>query len=114
MLLIDKTGERFYHITVPWWGVIVGYIIAVSTFSIGGRYVSMFLMACGYAGTFFAYELFRDLLINYFDKISFPTGFALTLVWVSNAIPRPPTKRAAAIGIVNGFGNIGNLYVLPF
>ena len=39
-------------------------------------------------------------------------GFALTLVWVSNAIPRPPTKRAAAIGIVNGFGNIGNLYVL--
>lgn len=30
-------------------------------------------------------------------------------MWVSNAIPRPPTKRAAAIGIVNGFGNIGNL-----
>ena len=37
------------------------------------------------------------------------TGFALTLVWVSNAVPRPPTKRAAAIGIVNGFGNLGNL-----
>ena len=36
-------------------------------------------------------------------------GFALTAVWVSNAIPRPPAKRAAAIGIVNGFGNIGNL-----
>lgn len=36
-------------------------------------------------------------------------GFALTLVWVSNAVPRPPAKRAAAIGIVNGFGNIGNL-----
>ena len=39
-------------------------------------------------------------------------GFALTLVWVSNAIPRPPAKRSAAIGIVNGFGNLGNLYVL--
>lgn len=38
-------------------------------------------------------------------------GFALTLVWVSNAIPRPPSKRSAAIGIVNGFGNIGNLCV---
>jgi len=81
----DKTGERYFHIAGPWWGVLLGYIIAVSTFSTGGRYVSMFLMASGYA------------------------GFALTLVWVSNAVPRPPTKRAAAIGIVNGFGNIGNL-----
>lgn len=41
-------------------------------------------------------------------------GFALTLVWVSNVVPRPPTKRAAAIGIVNGFGNLGNLYVISF
>ncbi|KAI5119172.1 hypothetical protein M0805_008655 [Coniferiporia weirii] len=81
----DKTGERFFHITIHWWGVILAYIIGVSTFSVGGRYFAMFLMASGYA------------------------GFALTLVWVSNAIPRPPTKRAAAIGIVNGFGNLGNL-----
>ncbi|KAI0629055.1 MFS general substrate transporter [Trametes polyzona] len=81
----DRTGERFFHHCGPWWGVILGYIIGVSTFSIGGRYVAMFLMASGYA------------------------GFALTAVWVSNAIPRPPAKRAAAIGIVNGFGNLGNL-----
>jgi len=81
----DRTGERFFHINVHWWLVIVGYIISLSTFSTGGRYFSMFLMASGYA------------------------GFALTLVWVSNAVPRPPTKRAAAIGIVNGFGNLGNL-----
>ncbi|KAI0332944.1 MFS general substrate transporter [Cubamyces sp. BRFM 1775] len=81
----DRTGERFFHICVPWWGVIIGYIIGVSTFSIGGRYVAMFLMACGYS------------------------GFALTAVWVSNAVPRPPAKRAAAIAIVNGFGNLGNL-----
>ena len=38
-------------------------------------------------------------------------GFALTLVWVSNAVPRPPAKRSAAMGIVNGFGNLGNLSV---
>ncbi|CEL60056.1 putative transporter C1683,12 OS=Schizosaccharomyces pombe (strain 972 / ATCC 24843) GN=SPBC1683.12 PE=3 SV=1 [Rhizoctonia solani AG-1 IB] len=81
----DKTGERFFHIAGWWWVVIVAYIIALSTMATAGRYVSMFLMASGYA------------------------GFALTLVWVSNAIPRPPAKRAAAIGIVNGFGNIGNL-----
>ncbi|KAG9086650.1 hypothetical protein FRC06_002995 [Ceratobasidium sp. 370] len=81
----DKTGERFFHIAGWWWVVILAYIIALSTMNTAGRYVSMFLMACGYA------------------------GFALTLVWVSNAVPRPPAKRAAAIGIVNGFGNIGNL-----
>ncbi|KAI0759993.1 MFS general substrate transporter [Trametes elegans] len=81
----DRTGERFFHVCGPWWGVILGYIIGVSTMSIAGRYVAMFLMACGYC------------------------GFALTAVWVSNAVPRPPAKRAAAIGIVNGFGNLGNL-----
>ncbi|KAJ3484027.1 hypothetical protein NLI96_g5906 [Meripilus lineatus] len=81
----DRTGERFFHIALWWWGVILGYIIGVSTMSVGGRYVAMFLMASGYA------------------------GFALTLVWVSNAIPRPPAKRSASIGIVNGFGNLGNL-----
>ncbi|KAA1470621.1 MFS general substrate transporter [Dentipellis sp. KUC8613] len=81
----DRTGERFWHITTWWWGVIIANIIGVTTMSVAGRYVAMFLMATGYA------------------------GFALTLVWVSNAIPRPPAKRSAAIGIVNGFGNIGNL-----
>ncbi|CAL1711297.1 unnamed protein product [Somion occarium] len=81
----DRTGERFFHINIWWWGVILGYIIGVTTMSVGGRYVAMFLMATGYS------------------------GFALTLVWVSNAIPRPPAKRSASIGIVNGFGNLGNL-----
>ncbi|EEB99834.1 hypothetical protein MPER_00387, partial [Moniliophthora perniciosa FA553] len=36
-------------------------------------------------------------------------GFSMTLVWVANALPRPPAKRAAAIAIVNGVGNLGNL-----
>ncbi|KAJ6559076.1 MFS general substrate transporter [Mycena vulgaris] len=81
----DKTGERFFHIAGWWWGVILGFIISLCTMSVGGRYVSMFLMSFGYA------------------------GFAMTLVWVSNSIPRPPAKRAASIGIVNGFGNLGNL-----
>ncbi|KAG1781866.1 MFS general substrate transporter [Suillus placidus] len=37
-------------------------------------------------------------------------GFTLTLtlVWVANAIPRPPAKRSVAMGLVNGFGNLGN------
>ncbi|KAI0308498.1 major facilitator superfamily domain-containing protein, partial [Amylostereum chailletii] len=81
----DKTGERFFHNTVPFWGVVVGYIIGVTTVSVAGRYVALFFMACGFAGS------------------------ALTLVWVANTASRPPAKRAAAIAIVNGVGNIGSL-----
>ncbi|THU91332.1 MFS general substrate transporter, partial [Dendrothele bispora CBS 962.96] len=81
----DRTGERYFHIAGWWWAVIVGFIIALCTMNTAGRYVSMFLMAIGYS------------------------GFAMTLVWVSNVIPRPPAKRAAAIGLVNGIGNLGNL-----
>ncbi|KZT37671.1 MFS general substrate transporter [Sistotremastrum suecicum HHB10207 ss-3] len=81
----DRSDERFFHIAGPWWAVIIGFIISLATRSTGARYFSMFLMSGGYAGA------------------------ALVLVWVSNAVPRPPAKRAAAIGIVNGFGNIGTL-----
>ena len=49
-LSADKTGERFFHISGWWWGVIIGYIIGTTTMSVGGRYVAMFLMAAGYSG----------------------------------------------------------------
>ncbi|KAJ3549791.1 hypothetical protein NM688_g5141 [Phlebia brevispora] len=81
----DRTGERFFHVAGPLWGSILGYIICLSTSSVGGRYVGMFLLASGYA------------------------GFALTLVWVSNAIPRPPSRRSASIAVINGCGNLGTL-----
>ncbi|KAF7314779.1 Tartrate transporter [Mycena kentingensis (nom. inval.)] len=81
----DKTGERYFHLAGWWWAVMLGYIIALASFVTGARYFAMFLMATGYA------------------------AFPLTAVWVANVIPRPPAKRAAAIGIVNGIGNLGNL-----
>ncbi|KAL0568148.1 hypothetical protein V5O48_013842 [Marasmius crinis-equi] len=81
----DRTGERYFHVVGWWWWSILGFIIALSSSNTAARYVSLFLMAFGQA------------------------GFAMTLVWVSNAIPRPPAKRAAALGIVNGFGNLGNM-----
>ncbi|KAN0081222.1 Major facilitator superfamily domain containing protein [Tylopilus felleus] len=81
----DVTGERFFHQTGWWWVLMVGYIISLCTMNTAGRYFSMFLMTAGYCGS------------------------ALTLVWVANAFPRPPAKRSAAIGLVNGFGTLGNL-----
>jgi len=81
----DRSGERYFHVNAPFWGTVVGFIMALSSFKTGARYVSMFLMTSGFA------------------------GLALTPVWVSNTISRPPAKRAAAIGIIIGFGNIGSL-----
>lgn len=66
----------------------------------------MFLMASGYSGMFQILQLL--LLIEQHATLPL-SGFALTAVWVANAVPRPPAKRAAAISIVNGFGNMGNL-----
>ncbi|KAF7312038.1 Tartrate transporter [Mycena indigotica] len=81
----DRTGERFYHISIWTWAMMVGFIISLCTMSVPARYFAMFLMAIGDAGC------------------------AMTLVWMANSIPRPPAKRAAAIGITNGIGNIGTL-----
>ncbi|KAF9063519.1 major facilitator superfamily domain-containing protein [Rhodocollybia butyracea] len=81
----DRTGERFFHQSGWNWAVCIGFIISLSTDNNAARYVSMFLMGCGYV------------------------GYSLTLVWVSNTIPRPPAKRAATVGIVNGIGNLGFL-----
>ena len=39
----DKTGERFYHITVPIFGGIVGFIIAICTMNTAARYVSLYV-----------------------------------------------------------------------
>ena len=49
-MILDRTGERFFHIAGWWWAVILGYIIGLTTMSTGGRYVAMFLMAAGYTG----------------------------------------------------------------
>jgi len=81
----DITGERYWHLTSWLWAAILGYIISQATMSVAGRYVSLFLMASGYVGS------------------------SIVLVWVSNSVPRPPSKRAASLGIVNGFGNLGSL-----
>ncbi|KAG7451132.1 MFS general substrate transporter [Guyanagaster necrorhizus] len=81
----DRTGERFFHISGWWWVVMTGFVVGLSTMNTAARYVSLFFMALGLVGS------------------------SITIVWVSNSVPRPPAKRAAAIGMVNGIGNLGSL-----
>ncbi|CZR65616.1 related to nicotinamide mononucleotide permease [Phialocephala subalpina] len=88
----DKTGERFFHYAWPAAACCIGFIISIASHNTGARYFSAFLMTTGYA-----------------------SGFAM-LAWISNTIPRPRAKRAAAIGLVNACGNIGSIpgaYIWP-
>ncbi|ERT01661.1 hypothetical protein HMPREF1624_02913 [Sporothrix schenckii ATCC 58251] len=83
----DRTGERFWHIVVPLSVAIIAYIIGVSTTSIGPRYLSMMLVVPGVY-----------------------TGYVVALAWISNTIPRPPAKRAAALAFINAVSNTSSIY----
>ncbi|KAK0719590.1 major facilitator superfamily domain-containing protein [Lasiosphaeris hirsuta] len=83
----DKTGERYWHIVGPMSVAIITYIIAATTTAIGPRYFSMMLMV--------------------------PTvysAFVVALAWISNTMPRPPAKRAAALAFINAVSNCSSIY----
>jgi len=88
----DKQDERFYHIACPLLVGILGFIIAISTMNTAARYVSLCLMSLSYC------------------------GYIVMFAWVSNSIPRPPSKRAVALALTNCFSQLGNVagsYVWP-
>ncbi|CEL53273.1 putative transporter C1683,12 OS=Schizosaccharomyces pombe (strain 972 / ATCC 24843) GN=SPBC1683.12 PE=3 SV=1 [Rhizoctonia solani AG-1 IB] len=88
----DKTGERFYHIAGSYVVGIIGFIIAEVTMNVAARYIALFLMAQSYA------------------------GFIIFWTWCSNSLPRPPSKRAVALALINAFSQLGNVsgsYVWP-
>lgn len=65
----DRTGERYFHITLPLYFAVIAFIIAATTTTIGPRYFAMMLMPTGvYA------------------------GYVVALGWISNTLPRPPAK----------------------
>ncbi|KAG8759720.1 hypothetical protein FRC11_001540 [Ceratobasidium sp. 423] len=88
----DKTGERFYHIAGSYLVGIIGFIIAEVTMNVAARYLALFLMAQSYA------------------------GFIIFWAWCSNSLPRPSSKRAVALALINSFSQLGNVsgsYVWP-
>ncbi|KAF9226488.1 MFS general substrate transporter [Gyrodon lividus] len=88
----DAKQERFYHMICSYIAGIIGFIIAISTMNTAARYVSLFLMAQSYA------------------------GFVVMYAWMSNSFPRPPSKRAVCLSLINGFSQLGNIagsYVWP-
>lgn len=44
------------------------------------------------------------------------SGFVTFLAWISNSVPRPPSKRAVALAFINAFSQLGNIagsYIWP-
>src|ERR1700712_3560775 len=38
------------------------------------------------------------------------TGYVVALGWISNTMPRPPAKRAAALAAINAVSNTSSIY----
>lgn len=83
----DRTGERFLHITIPMLVAIVAFILAATTTAFAPRFISMLLMVPGVY-----------------------SGYVVCLVWISNTLPRPPAKRAAAIAAINAVSNASQIW----
>ncbi|KAK2762291.1 hypothetical protein FQN54_001301 [Arachnomyces sp. PD_36] len=83
----DKTGERYFHITLPLYVAVIAFIIAATTTTTAPRYLSMMLMVPGVY-----------------------TGYVVALGWISNTLPRPPAKRASALAAINAISNCSSIY----
>ncbi|KAI9721833.1 MAG: hypothetical protein M1812_002169 [Candelaria pacifica] len=83
----DRTGERYFHITLPLWVAVAAFILAAATTATAPRYLAMMLMVPGVY-----------------------TGYVVGLAWISNTIPRPPAKRAAALAAINAVSNTSSIY----
>lgn len=81
----DRTQEKFWHMVVPIFFGLVGFVISMSTEVVAARYVALFLQTSAYA------------------------GFIVFYSWISSSFPRPPAKRAVAIALVNAFSQLGNI-----
>ncbi|TQV94990.1 MFS transporter [Cordyceps javanica] len=83
----DRTGERFWHVSLPLCLAMATFIVAASTTNTAARYVSIMLMIPGLY-----------------------SGYTTALAWISNTLPRPPAKRAAALGFINAVSNAPAIY----
>lgn len=83
----DRTGERYFHFTIPVWVSVVGFIISASAVNVPARYFSMMIMLPGVY-----------------------TAFTLGLTWAANTMPRPPAKRAALLALCNACANCSSIY----
>lgn len=83
----DRTGERFFHVALPMCITIAAFIVAACTTGVAPRYFAMMLMGP---------SIVASLVVVY--------------AWISNTLPRPPAKRAAALAGINAVSNASSIF----
>jgi hypothetical protein len=104
----DKTGERFFHIVIPLFIGIIGFVIATLTMNLAARYLALYVR-------YLISPIDMHLTIHSFLMAQSLTGYICFLTWMSNTFVHSPSKRAVALAFVNAFsqlGNVGSSYVL--
>ncbi|KAG0708681.1 major facilitator superfamily domain-containing protein [Suillus ampliporus] len=81
----DKKRKRYIYILAPCAIVALGFIISICTMNMAARYISMFLMSQTAAGQMVLWG------------------------WINNTFSREPAKRAAAIAMISGLSQTGNI-----
>ncbi|EJD01117.1 MFS general substrate transporter [Fomitiporia mediterranea MF3/22] len=90
----DKHGERFWHIISPLFVGIIGFIIAISTMELAARYIALWVS-----------PVFDPPFLMSLSYV----GYIVMFAWISNSIPRPPSKRAVALAFINCTSQLGNV-----
>jgi len=80
-------SERAFHIIIPIFVAMAGYIMAAGSMTLAVRYLAIFLMLGGVYGS-----------------------YNVALAWISSTLPRPLEKRAAATAMINTVGNLAQIY----
>ncbi|KAK6497383.1 hypothetical protein TWF481_011792 [Arthrobotrys musiformis] len=83
----DKKGERYFHIVIPLAISVFSFILAAATLNTAARYVAMMFMPASVYG-----------------------GYICALSWISATLPRPVTKRAAALAAINAVSNASSIW----
>jgi MFS family permease len=83
----DKHNERGFHISIPMFVAIAGFIISVATLNVPARYFASFLYASG----------------------AFAAN-AMVYSWSASVLNETPEKRAAGTAIINLLSQFGNIW----
>ncbi|KAE8330335.1 MFS general substrate transporter [Aspergillus sergii] len=83
----DRTGERYLHLCIPPIIAIVSFVLAMTGNNFASRYVAMCIMLGGIY-----------------------SSYVVALSYISNILPRPAAKRAAALAFINCLSNVCQIY----
>ncbi|KAJ5919165.1 hypothetical protein N7466_010108 [Penicillium verhagenii] len=83
----DRTGERYLHMCLPPIIAIVSFVLAMAGNNFAARYVAMCIMLSGIY-----------------------SSYVVALGYISNILPRPAAKRAAALALINCLSNVCQIY----